>query len=71
MNGKSKGFGFIDYDMFESSDAAITGMHKQWLAGKQISVQYAFKKDGKTGERHGSEAERILAANNPNRMAFY
>lgn len=28
---------------------------------KQISVQYAYKKDGK-GERHGDEAERMLAA---------
>lgn len=28
---------------------------------KQVSVQYAYKKDGK-GERHGDEAERMLAA---------
>ena len=28
---------------------------------KEISVQYAYKKDGK-GERHGDEAERMLAA---------
>lgn len=28
---------------------------------KQVSVQYAYKKDGK-GERHGDQAERILAA---------
>lgn len=28
---------------------------------KAISVQYAFKKDGK-GERHGTPAERLLAA---------
>jgi splicing factor 3B subunit 4 len=28
---------------------------------KAISVQYAFKKDGK-GERHGTAAERLLAA---------
>lgn len=28
---------------------------------KQVSVQYAYKKDGK-GERHGDEAERTLAA---------
>ena len=27
---------------------------------KEISVQYAYKKDGK-GERHGDEAERLLA----------
>lgn len=28
---------------------------------KEISVQYAYKKDGK-GERHGDQAERVLAA---------
>ena len=28
---------------------------------KEISVQYAYKKDGK-GERHGDQAERMLAA---------
>lgn len=28
---------------------------------KQVSVQYAYKKDGK-GERHGDEAERMLAS---------
>lgn len=28
---------------------------------KEVSVQYAYKKDGK-GERHGDQAERMLAA---------
>ncbi len=36
-------------------------MHGQYLANKEITVQYAYKKDGK-GERHGDEAERTLAA---------
>lgn len=36
-------------------------MNGQYLAGKAVTVQYAFKKDGK-GERHGSQAERLLAA---------
>lgn len=36
-------------------------MHGQYLMNKEISVQYAYKKDGK-GERHGDEAERMLAA---------
>lgn len=62
--GKSKGFGFISFDGFESSDAAIAAMHKQYMSGKQISVTYAYKNG--TKEQYGSEAERILAANNPN-----
>src|ERR1700712_2075807 len=36
-------------------------MDKQFLMNKEINVQYAYKKDGK-GERHGDEAERILAS---------
>lgn len=63
--GRSKGFGFVSYDNFESADLAIASMNGQWLMNKQITVQYALKKDSKS-ERHGSLAERILAANNPN-----
>lgn len=40
---------------------AIENMNGQFFGGKQITVQYAFKKDGK-GERHGTQAERLLAA---------
>lgn len=57
----SRGFGFVSYDCFEASDAAIEAMHGQYLCNKPISVSYAFKKEG-SGERHGSPAERLLAA---------
>ncbi|WVR06805.1 hypothetical protein IAU60_003841 [Kwoniella sp. DSM 27419] len=59
--GESKGYGFVSYHDFEAADMAIENMNGQFFGGKQISVQYAFKKDGK-GERHGSQAERLLAA---------
>jgi splicing factor 3B subunit 4 len=59
--GTHKGFGFVSYDNFESADSAIQAMNGQWLCNKQISVSYAFKKDGR-GERHGTAAERLLAA---------
>ncbi|KXN74160.1 RNA-binding domain-containing protein [Conidiobolus coronatus NRRL 28638] len=59
--GASKGYGFVSYDNFESSDAAIESMNGQYLANKPVTVSYGFKKDGK-GERHGSEAERLLAS---------
>lgn len=36
-------------------------MNGQFLMNKPITAQYAFKKDGK-GERHGTAAERLLAA---------
>jgi splicing factor 3B subunit 4 len=57
----SKGYGFVSYSNFEASDDAIANMNGQYLMNKDISVQYAYKKDGK-GERHGDEAERMLAA---------
>jgi len=60
----SKGFGFVSYDSFEASDAAIEAMNGQFLCNRPIHVSYALKKDSK-GERHGSQAERLLAANNP------
>ncbi|SCV66960.1 BQ2448_5606 [Microbotryum intermedium] len=59
--GASKGYGFISYDSFEASDAAIESMNNQFLMNKPITVAYAFKKDSK-GERHGTPAERLLAA---------
>jgi splicing factor 3B subunit 4 len=59
--GQSKGYGFISYHDFEAADMAIENMTNQFFGGKQISVQYAFKKDGK-GERHGTQAERLMAA---------
>ncbi|GMH14720.1 hypothetical protein Nepgr_016561 [Nepenthes gracilis] len=63
--GNSRGFGFISYDSFEASDAAIEAMNGQYLCNRQITVSYAYKKDTK-GERHGTPAERVLASSNPN-----
>uniref|UniRef100_A0A7N0VHD2 Splicing factor 3B subunit 4 n=1 Tax=Kalanchoe fedtschenkoi TaxID=63787 RepID=A0A7N0VHD2_KALFE len=62
--GNSRGFGFVSYDSFEASDAAIEAMNGQYLCNRQITVSYAYKKDTK-GERHGTPAERVLAASNP------
>lgn len=63
----SRGFGFISFDSFEASDLAIECMNGQYLSNRQIVVQYAFKKDSQN-ERHGSQAERLLASNNPNTL---
>uniref|UniRef100_T1J4C6 Splicing factor 3B subunit 4 n=1 Tax=Strigamia maritima TaxID=126957 RepID=T1J4C6_STRMM len=62
--GNSKGYAFINFASFEASDAAIEAMNGQYLCNRPISISYAFKKDSK-GERHGSAAERLLAAQNP------
>ncbi|XP_071805589.1 splicing factor 3B subunit 4-like [Asterias amurensis] len=62
--GNSKGYAFINFASFEAADAAIEAMNGQYLCNRAISISYAFKKDAK-GERHGSSAERLLAAQNP------
>lgn len=36
-------------------------MNGQYLMNRPLSISYAFKKDTK-GERHGTPAERLLAA---------
>eukprot|EP00959_Pyramimonas_sp_CCMP1952_P218609 4571938-Pyramimonas_sp.AAC.1 len=59
-SGNSRGFGFVSYDTFEASDAAIDAMNGQFLCNRAITVTYAYKKDTK-GERHGTSAERLLA----------
>lgn len=63
-SGASKSHGFVSYDSFESSDAAIAAMNGQYFSNRLIKVSYAMKKDSK-GERHGSVAERLLASNRP------
>jgi splicing factor 3B subunit 4 len=44
-------------------------MNKQYLMNKPIEVQYSFKKE-KAGERHGTAAERLLAAQARKNMAL-
>eukprot|EP00500_Bicosoecida_sp_ms1_P007403 CAMPEP_0203830506 /NCGR_PEP_ID=MMETSP0115-20131106/66152_1 /ASSEMBLY_ACC=CAM_ASM_000227 /TAXON_ID=33651 /ORGANISM="Bicosoecid sp, Strain ms1" /LENGTH=187 /DNA_ID=CAMNT_0050739569 /DNA_START=214 /DNA_END=774 /DNA_ORIENTATION=- len=52
-DGRSRGFGFVKFDDFEASDAAIEAMNGQFLCNRVIQVQYAYNREG-TGERHGS-----------------
>lgn len=59
-NGVSKGYGFLFYDNFDSADRAIAEMDSQILMNKFVKLSYSFKKDG-SGERHGDQAERLLA----------
>ena len=61
-SSKSKNYGFVAFDNFDSSDQAIQQMNGQFFAGKPIDVSYSFKKEGMgAGERHGTESERVLA----------
>lgn len=62
QSGESKSHGFVSYDSFEASDAAIEALNGQYLLNRQMTVKYALKENSKHGERHGTEAERLLAA---------
>ena len=62
-DGSSKGHGFISFTSFQASDAAVDSMNHQYLANRPISVEYAFKGDGKGGVRHGTKEERLLEEN--------
>lgn len=59
--GVPKGYAFIGFGSFAASDAAIQYMNHQFMCNRQINVEYALRKGG-NGERHGSHAERLLAA---------
>ncbi|CEH16257.1 related to spliceosome-associated protein sap-49 [Ceraceosorus bombacis] len=61
VTNASKCYAFVAFDAFEASDAAIAALDQQYLSNRTINVAYAIKKDGKGGERHGTEAERLLA----------
>ncbi|ODQ66738.1 RNA-binding domain-containing protein, partial [Nadsonia fulvescens var. elongata DSM 6958] len=57
-----KGYAFIKYCDFESSDKAIESLNGQFLMNKEVTVDYALK-SGENGkrERHGDTTERLLA----------
>ncbi|KAJ7522844.1 hypothetical protein O6H91_18G029000 [Diphasiastrum complanatum] len=55
------------YDTFSAFGVIVTNpkaMNGQYLCNRPITVSYAYKKDTR-GERHGTPAERMLAASNP------
>jgi len=62
-SGNSKCYAFIHYANFEASDFAIDSMNGQFLCNRALSIQYAFKDSSHL--RHGSAAERFIAAKNP------
>mmetsp|Transcript_8726 Transcript_8726/g.8640 ORF Transcript_8726/g.8640 Transcript_8726/m.8640 type:complete len:115 (+) Transcript_8726:88-432(+) len=66
-SGESKGYGFISFDDFSSSDMAIEKMNGAILMNSRVSVTYAFKDDPTSGQlmkvKHGDKVERLLAEN--------
>lgn len=59
-SGESKGYAFLTFDSFESSDRALEAMDNQFLLNSPCRISYAFK-EGQKGKRHGDDAERQVA----------
>ncbi|KAL6128234.1 hypothetical protein ACLB2K_071590 [Fragaria x ananassa] len=57
--GNSRGFGFVSFDSFEASDAAIEAMSGQYLCNRQITVSYAYKKEPKSAMANGGMAAPV------------
>lgn len=65
QTGESKGYGFLTFDDFSSSDLVIKQMDGKELMGSKVHISYAYKEDpANTSQkkvRHGDEIERLLA----------
>ncbi|VVB16649.1 unnamed protein product [Arabis nemorensis] len=46
MSGKSKGYGFVQFDSEEAAARALASMNNQLLEGRNIRVEYAQPKEG-------------------------
>lgn len=62
--GVSRGFGFISYDTFEASDAALAAMNGQFICNRPIHVSYAYKKDTRGGRKVLLRAAPVLGVGN-------
>lgn len=59
--GAKLGYAFVTYNSFEAGDLAVARMHNQFVANRQITVQYGIKNND-TGERYGNPSDRLLLA---------
>lgn len=66
-SSESRGFGFVSFESFDAADQAMSAMNGQFLCNSPIHCSYAYKKDT-PGERHGTAAERLLAAHRPDAL---
>lgn len=51
--GRSRGFGFVEYETREAAEAAISSRHGANLDGKQLAVNEARPKEGGAGGGNG------------------
>jgi splicing factor 3B subunit 4 len=60
-DGSSRGFGFVTFADFDSSDTAIRQMNGQFICNRAVHVSYAYKKDS----THGSDTATLLSGKWP------
>ena len=56
------GHAFVRYGSFKESDEAKKALDGVFVGGRPIRVDYAIRQGAANGEKHGSEAERRVAA---------
>jgi len=57
-NGRSKGFGFVEFDNVEEQQKALTAIDKKVVEGRELSVKVAL-----TDDRNGEKDDGDTAAN--------
>ncbi|ODV80184.1 RNA-binding domain-containing protein [Suhomyces tanzawaensis NRRL Y-17324] len=65
-DGKSKGYAFLTFDDFTTSDYVIEKMDGKTLMNSKVNIAYAYKEDASGHQqkvRHGDKVERLLAEN--------
>ncbi|KAM9937333.1 hypothetical protein OXX80_003139 [Metschnikowia pulcherrima] len=67
--GYSKGYGFIEFTDFDSSDKAIEQLNGATLMNNKIALNYAYKAGSEAKKiQHGDNAERVLAKQGQNHL---
>ncbi|XWS18930.1 hypothetical protein CRYUN_Cryun32bG0087300 [Craigia yunnanensis] len=62
-NGKSKGFGFVQFDSEESAMAAMTALHDTLLEGKKLYVSKFVKKSERTATAEEEKFTNLYVKN--------
>jgi RNA recognition motif-containing protein len=62
INGRSKGFGFVEFDTAESQNAALKAIDKKTIEGRELSVKIALTPPaGAEGEKAGEKKAEASA----------
>ncbi|KAL3229985.1 hypothetical protein RNJ44_01348 [Nakaseomyces bracarensis] len=51
---------YVYYKFYEDADLAIKTLNNQLVMNKKITIDYAFKENGKKNSKYGSEIDRLL-----------